>query len=81
MGKLLPIPGGIRTTICLEPGLHRALKVKAASTNRGLSELVNEAVRLALREDALDLKAIRRRAHEPGRAFKRILADVRPVRL
>ncbi len=75
------MPGGIRTTICLEPGLHRALKVKAASTDRGLSELVNEAVRLALREDALDLEAIRRRAHEPSRAFERILADLRRDRL
>ncbi len=75
------MPGRIRTTICLEPGLHRALKVKATSTDRGLSELVNEAVRLALREDALDLEAIRRRAHEPRRAFERILADLRRDRL
>ena len=75
------MPGGIRTTICLEPGLHRALKVKAASTDCGLSELVNEAVRLALREDALDLEALRRRAHEPSRVFKRILADLRRDRL
>ncbi len=75
------MPGGIRTTICLERGLHRALKVKAAGTDRDLSELVNEAVRLALREDALDLEAIRRRAHEPSRALERILADLRRDRL
>jgi len=70
-----------RTTVYLDPGLHRALKVKAASTDRGLSELVNEAVRLALREDALDLEAIRRRAQEPTRAFERILADLKRDRL
>jgi hypothetical protein len=43
--------------------------------------LVNEAVRLALREDALDLEAIRRRAQEPTRAFERILADLKRDRL
>lgn len=55
-----------RTTVYLEPGLYRALKIKAATTDRGLSELVNEAVRLALREDALDLEAVRRRRKEKG---------------
>ncbi len=75
------MPGGIRTTICLEPGLHRALKVKAATSDRSLSDLINEAVRYSLREDAIDLEALRRRAHEPSRAFERILADLRRDRL
>ncbi len=73
--------GARRTTVHLEPGLHRALKVKAASTDRTLSDLVNEAVRLALREDALDLDALRRRTREPSRAFERVLANLRRNRL
>ena len=66
-----------RTTVYLEPGLYRALKLKAASTDRRLSELVNEAVRLALREDAIDLQALRRRAREPSRAFEDVLTDLK----
>lgn len=66
-----------RTTVYFEPSLYRALKIKAATTDRGLSELVNEAVRLALREDAVDLDALRRRAREPSRAFERVLADLK----
>ncbi len=66
-----------RTTVYLEPGLHRALKIKAATTDRALSELINEAIRIALREDAIDLEAIHRRSHEPSRAFERVLADLK----
>ena len=58
-----------RTTVYFAPKLYRALKVKAATTDRGFSELVNEAVQLALREDASDEAAYRRRTKEPSRAF------------
>ncbi|HZO99834.1 MAG TPA: ribbon-helix-helix protein, CopG family, partial [Terriglobia bacterium] len=34
-----------RATIYLDSHLHRALKVKAAETERSLSEIVNDAVR------------------------------------
>lgn len=70
-----------RTTIYLEPGLYRALKIKAATTDQGLSELVNEALRLALREDAIDLEAARKRRREPRIAFERVLADLKRKRL
>jgi Ribbon-helix-helix protein, copG family len=43
-----------RTTVYFSPRLYRALQEKAATTGRGFSELVNEAVRLTLREDAID---------------------------
>lgn len=46
-----------RSTIYFEPELHRALRVKAASTHRSVSEIVNDALRLALREDQDDLAA------------------------
>jgi ribbon-helix-helix CopG family protein len=69
-----------RTTVYLSPQLYRALKVKAATTDRGLSELINEAVRLALREDALDEEAFRSRAKEPSRAFSQVLRDLKRAR-
>jgi len=46
-----------RSTVYFEEGVHQALRVKAATTHRSVSEVVNEAVRLALREDQEDLSA------------------------
>jgi len=70
-----------RTTVYFSSKLYRALKVKAATTDRGFSELVNEAVQLALREDASDEEAFRRRVQEPSRAFSRVLRDLKRARL
>ena len=44
-----------------DPELHRALRVKAAETDRSMSDLVNEAVQLSLAEDAEDLAAFEER--------------------
>lgn len=49
--------------------LHRALSRKAEATDRSISRVVKEAVRLALAEDAEDLKAFQSRAHEPNLDF------------
>jgi len=51
-----------RATIYLEPVLHKALKIKAAETSTSISEIVNDAVRQALSEDAEDLTAFDERA-------------------
>lgn len=66
-----------RTTVYLEPGLHRALKIKAATTDQSISALVNAAVREALREDAIDLAAARRRLREPRIPLERVVADLK----
>ena len=66
-----------RTTLYLDPKIHRALKVKAATTDRSISELVNEALIEALREDQIDLKAFQKRAKEPSRAFEKVLAELK----
>ncbi len=66
-----------RTTVYFETGLHRALKIKAAQTDRPISELVNEAVRLSLREDALDLDAVRRRRKENGIPYEKFLKQLK----
>ena len=54
-----------RATIYFDPDLHKALRLKAAETSRSITELVNEAVREALREDAEDLAAFYDRKKEP----------------
>ena len=54
-----------RATIYFDPDLHKALRLKAAETSRSITELVNEAVREALAEDAEDLAAFESRVNEP----------------
>ncbi|MFP4573896.1 MAG: CopG family transcriptional regulator [Desulfobacterales bacterium] len=44
-----------RSTIYLDPSLHQALRIKALETSRSMSEIINEAVKEALAEDAEDL--------------------------
>jgi len=70
-----------RSTVYLDPVLHKALKLKAVETSRSISDLVNEAVREALAEDAEDLAAFDERADEPLISYdemvKRLKADGR----
>ncbi len=54
-----------RTTIYLDPDLHKALRLKAVTVSRSLSELVNDAIREALAEDAEDIAVFEERANEP----------------
>jgi len=54
-----------RATIYLDPVLHKALKLKAVETSRSISDLVNQAVREALAEDAEDLATFEQRANQP----------------
>lgn len=58
-----------RATVYLDPEIHRALKLKAAVSDRSISEMVNEAVRLSLAEDAEDLAAFEDRVAEPDVDF------------
>ena len=67
----------MRATIYLDEELHRALKIKAAATDRTISEIVNEAVRRDLAEDADDLAAFEDRADEPIYAFEEVVRMLR----
>lgn len=66
-----------RATIYLDSELHRALRLKAADTEYSISELVNEAVRESLSEDADDLAVFDERAHEPSLTFEAVVKDLR----
>jgi hypothetical protein len=74
-------PPAKRSTVYLDPVLHKALKLKAVETSRSISDLVNAAVREALAEDAEDLAAFDERADEPLISYdemvKRLKADGR----
>jgi hypothetical protein len=59
-----------RSTVYFDASIHRALRLKAAETDRTISDLVNDAVKLSLAEDAEDLAAFEERAAEPNLSFE-----------
>jgi hypothetical protein len=65
-----------RATVYCDPEIHRALRLKAAATDRSISDLVNEAVELALAEDAEDLEAVERRRGEPVLSFDEVVKEL-----
>ena len=66
-----------RATVYFEPTMHRALQHKAMETSRSISAIVNEAVRLALSEDAEDLAAFAERVNEPLVSYESLLQELK----
>jgi hypothetical protein len=66
-----------RATVYFDADLHRVLRLKAAETERSVSDLVNAAVRANLLEDAEDIGAFRARAKEPTLPFEKVLEDLK----
>ncbi len=66
-----------RATVYFEPEIHQALRLKAAATDRSISDMVNDAVKLALAEDAEDLAAFEDRAHEKSVDFETVVRSLR----
>lgn len=70
-----------RVTVVLKPKVYRALKRKARVTQQNLSQIMDEALRLALAEDAADEQAIRNRANEPSIPLEEVLGELKRDRL
>lgn len=66
-----------RATVYFDPEVHRALRLKAAATERSVSEIVNEAVELALGEDVDDLEAFAERRSGSVLSFDQVVKDMR----
>ena len=70
-----------RATVYFDPDIHRVLRLKGAETLRSISDLVNDALRGSLAEDADDLEAFEARANDPLISYeemvKRLKADGR----
>jgi hypothetical protein len=58
-----------RATVYFEAEVHKALRMRAAANDRSISDLVNDAVRVSLAEDAADLSAFERRKKERSVSF------------
>lgn len=71
------MPKRVRATIYMDERHHRALRLKAAETDRSISDLVNDAVRAMLREDEEDLRSIRTREGDELIGFNAFIADLK----
>ncbi len=67
----------VRSTVYLDPDLHKALRLKSAHSRRSMSEIVNDALRQALREDQEDLAAVKSRAKERALNYEDFLAKLK----
>ena len=58
-----------RATVYFEADVHGALRLKAIASDRPISDVVNDAVKAVLAEDADDLAAFAERKHEKSLSF------------
>jgi len=62
-----------RATVYFDPDIHRALRLRAAASDKSISDMVNEAVKLTLAEDAEDLAALDERKRESNLDFEQLV--------
>ncbi len=62
-----------RTTVYLDPKLHKVLRIKAIDSDKSVSEVINDAIRIALAEGAEDLAAFEERKDEIPIPFDEIV--------
>jgi plasmid stability protein len=66
-----------RATIYFSADVHKALRLRAAASDRSVSDMVNDAVRIALSEDAADLDAFATRRNEKSTLFESFVAGMK----
>lgn len=58
-----------RATVYFDPEVHKALRLRAAANDQSISDMVNDAVRASLAEDAVDLSTFDKRKRERSVSF------------
>ena len=66
-----------RATIYFDADVHRALRLRAAACNRATSDMVHQAVRMLLAEDADDLRNADQRQAETSVGFEEFVRSLR----
>ena len=66
-----------RATVYLDPVLRKALRLQSIETSRSVSDLINDAVRAELAEDASDLAAFDARKDEPTITFEKFVEELK----
>ncbi len=66
-----------RATVYFTADVHKALRLRAAASEQSISEMVNDAVRTALTEDATDLEAFAERRGEKSVSFETFVSGLK----
>ena len=66
-----------RVAVNLDADLNKAMETKSVETEHSVSELINDAIRVSLLEDAEDLAACDARLKEPSLDFEDFLTGMR----
>lgn len=66
-----------RATVYLDPAIHKAIKIRAAQTDHSISEVINDALRHELAEDAQDLAVFDKRAKESTISYEDLLKKLK----
>ena len=66
-----------RATVYFDPDVHKALRLRAAASDRSVSDMVNDAVRMSLADDAADLEAFAARRSEKSVSFESFVTGLK----
>jgi plasmid stability protein len=66
-----------RVTVYFDSDVHKALRLRAAASDRSVSDMVNDAVRASLAEDAADLDAFAERRKEKSVSYETFVAGLK----
>jgi plasmid stability protein len=66
-----------RVTVYFDSDVHKALRLRAAASDRSVSDMVNDAVRVSLAEDASDLEAFSERRNENSVSFESFVSGLK----
>ncbi len=66
-----------KSTIYMKDSLHKAVKMKAAETDRSVSEIIEEAVETLLQEDLQDLDVVKKRSKGPFISYEQLLKNLK----
>jgi plasmid stability protein len=66
-----------RVTVYFDSDVHKALRLRAAASDRSVSDMVNDAVRVSLAEDASDLEAFSERRNEKSVSFESFVSGLK----
>lgn len=70
--------GAVRkSTVYLKDRLHKAVKMKAAETDKSVSEIIEEAVESLLQEDLEDLDVVKKRSKGPFVTYEQLLKNLK----
>jgi hypothetical protein len=66
-----------RATVYFSADVHKALRLRAAASDRSVSDMVNDAVSAVLAEDAIDLESFTKRAAEKSESFESFVTGLK----